>query len=126
MKPKFKDILAWEQAEILLQPAFLRILDNIRKQLEQSDWKGNFQEVTTPYPGYELCLSREGHSTVEIDLWHLCYQVCFKDYYQQNTDSLVDIDTSLIDDTGEVDWHLLETKTQYLINNIFANLEAVK
>ena len=36
MNPKFKDIIAWEQAQLLMQPAFIRVLDNLRKQLELS------------------------------------------------------------------------------------------
>ncbi len=31
MKPTFKNRLAWEQAQILMQPAMLRVVDNIRK-----------------------------------------------------------------------------------------------
>jgi hypothetical protein len=29
MNPKFKDITAWEQAQLLMQPAFIRVLDNL-------------------------------------------------------------------------------------------------
>ena len=123
MKPKFKDIRAWEQAELLLQPAFIRILDNIRKQLELSSWRGTFQEITTPYPGYHLCLTREGEKPVEVDIWYLCYQICFQNYHPVEKDTQeVDIDTSLIDETGEVDWHLLETKAQHCVKEIFVNL----
>jgi len=31
--PKFSNITSWEQAELLMQPAFIRIIDHIRKQL---------------------------------------------------------------------------------------------
>ncbi len=45
MNPKFKDITAWEQAQLLMQPAFIRVLDNLRKQLENSLWKGTYTEI---------------------------------------------------------------------------------
>ncbi|MGH2414573.1 MAG: hypothetical protein ACRDEA_12995 [Microcystaceae cyanobacterium] len=130
MKPKFKDILAWEQAQLLMQPAFIRIIDNIRKQLDESTWQGTYQEVQTPYPGYLLCLTNQERS-VEVDVWNLCFQVCFRDYNLQQTEvsdngenavQEVEIDTSLIDETGDVDWQRLETKAQQLVRQTFANL----
>ena len=45
MQPKFTDITSWGQAEILMQPAFIRIIDHIRKHLDQSTWKGTYKEV---------------------------------------------------------------------------------
>jgi hypothetical protein len=125
MKPKFKTILAWEQARILMQPAFLRVLDNLRKQLEISPWSGTFTEIDTPMPGYLLCLTyQERSATVEI--WDLCFQICFLDYPpptpEENPE--VDIDPRLIDETGEVDWQSLETKTQQVIQRVFADLPA--
>ncbi len=45
MKPRFADIETWRQAEILMQPAFIRLIDNLRKQLEVSNWQGTYQEV---------------------------------------------------------------------------------
>ena len=168
MTPKFKDIAAWQQAELLMQPAFLRILDNIRKQLEESAWKGTYQEVLiwpegtteetqtrviqlrqqlqdalppaveeierslanlpTPYPGYLLCLQHQNHQ-FNVDLWQLCYQVCFRNYSLSLVDpdnQEVEIDTSLIDETGEVDWHQLDAKAQEMVKQVFANLPVVE
>ncbi|NJM89589.1 MAG: hypothetical protein HC847_23000 [Hydrococcus sp. RU_2_2] len=126
MKPKFKDAIAWEQAQLLMQPAFIRTIDNIRKQLDESSWQGTYQEIQSPYPGYILCLT-QGDRSVNVDLWNLCFEVCFLDYLSNPAETIqeeqeVEIDTSLIDETGEVDWHRLETKTQYLVNRIFASL----
>lgn len=133
MKPKFKSTLSWEQAQILMQPTFIRVLDNLRKELEQSSWQGSYQEIQQPIPGYQLCLSRNERS-VEIDIWDLCFQVCFRDYNLSRVDEsenkiaatqLVEIDTNLLDETGkEVDWQSLETKTQQLIKQVFASLPA--
>ena len=165
MKPHFQDQIAWAQAELLMQPAFIRLLDNIRKQLDQSDWKGTYQDVQiwpedtpetiknqvtqlqaalataepeqaaeieqalaklpTPFPGYLLCLEKQGQQ-VQVDLWELCYQVCFRNYkVLQNSFSqpAVEIDTSLIDDEmGEVDWNRLDDKARQIIEQVFADL----
>ncbi|NET49166.1 MAG: hypothetical protein F6K09_10675 [Merismopedia sp. SIO2A8] len=45
MIPKFTSPTVWQQAEILMQPTFIRVIDNIRKQLEASDWEGQYQHV---------------------------------------------------------------------------------
>lgn len=125
MKPKIKNTLAWEQAQLLMQPVFIRVLDNIRKQLEDSSWKGTYREVQTPYPGYHLCLTHEEQS-VEVDIWELCYQVCFRDYNSSEENALVsrevEIDTSLIDEIGEVDWQRLDDKARQRVAQVFANL----
>lgn len=157
MKPAFKTALAWEQANLLLQPIMIRVIDNLRKQLEDSPWQGDYREIQLPYPGHQLLLTRNDHRIV-VDIWQLCYQVCFLDYpvplalsprseaegsldkagdmnpdmdpdIDLNIDSdiidsdiNVDVDTHLIDDTGEVDWQQLETKTQQLLRNFFASL----
>lgn len=160
MPPKISDPVTWQQAEILMQPAFIRLVDNIRKQLEISSWKGTYQDVMiwspgttdetktlvaqlmkelesatpeqaleirqklaklpTPQPGYHLCLQRQGQQT-NIDMWELCYQICFLDY-SSNNESAVAIDTSLIDDTGDVDWHNLDEKTKGIVEQVFAGL----
>lgn len=165
MPPKFADNTAWQQAEILMQPAFIRILDRIRKQLDTSSWKETYENVLTwqpgtteetkaevarlvkqlesaqgeqvdqieealmrlptPTPGYQLCLQQEGLKTVKIDLWDLCYQVCFQNYsplLAESPNYIVTIDTSLIDETGDVDWQLLDEKAAFLIDRLFAEL----
>jgi hypothetical protein len=159
MPPKITNSTSWQQAEILMQPAFIRVIDNLRKQLDISDWQGKYQDVLTwppdttdetkalvtqlvqeietatptqveeirttlanlpiPHPGYHLLLQRDAQQ-VNIDLWDLCYQVCFLNYSPENGE--VDIDTSLIDEYGDVNWHHLENKTQNLVQQVFADL----
>lgn len=124
MKPTFKNTVAWQQAEMLMQPALIRILDHVSKQLEQTTWKATYNNVQTPIPGYELCLERNDTS-VCVDLWDLCFQVCFRGYPQVHSElesQEVEIDTSLIDETGDVDWHCLDTKAQQLVQKVFADL----
>ncbi|WP_066424578.1 hypothetical protein [Anabaena sp. 4-3] len=159
MPPRITDQVTWQQAELLMQPTFIRVVDNIRKQLDESAWKGIYKDVliwpanTTdetkalvtqllqemetatseqadtiretlaslpmPHPGYHLCLQRQDQE-ISIDLWELCYQVCFINYSPEREN--VDIDTTLIDDFGEVDWQHLEVKTKELVRKVFANL----
>ncbi len=137
MKPKFKNIVAWEQAQLLMQPIFIRVIDNIRKKLDESTWKGTYQEISEPFPKYQLLLTKNDQ-LVELDIWQLCYQVCFINFttkvieLQQHIAQLngtqieeiqeVEIDTSLIDKNGEVDWIKIENKTANLIQTIFNNL----
>lgn len=126
MKPKITNMVAWQQAELLMQPAYLRIVDNLRKQLEESAWKGTYEEVQNPYPGYLLRLQHKDQEFT-INLWELCFQVCFLEYQPTHSElesQDVQIDTSLIDETGDVDWEKLEVKTQRIIAEIFANLPA--
>lgn len=166
MRPKLTDLNDWYLAELLMQPALLRAIDNIRKQLESSGWKGTYeefpmfpygtseeiqarvmllqQELTTaegdraaeitaalddlpqPYPGYWFTLQREGRST-RVDLWELCYSICFRDYQALSTLSSGDevevtIDTQLIGADGDVDWHVLDAKAQAVVTQVFARL----
>jgi hypothetical protein len=124
MKPKFKDMKAWEQAQLLMQPAFIRVVDNLGKQVELSPWEASYQEIQEPYPGYQLSLTREGHS-LTVDIWDLCFQICFANYYPtgEMPDSIsqeVEIDVSLFNEQGEVDWQKLERKTQALVQKILS------
>jgi len=147
-----------------MQPAFIRLLDNLRKQMETSDWKGDYEQtlvwagsvseaekqqvmalqqqlqtappeqvddlerslaaLPAPVPYYVLHLSR-GDRQVSLDIWELCYQICFQDYVADGAENpLVDIDTSLLDDTGDVDWNRLEDKTRQIVESRFARLSA--
>lgn len=128
MKPKFKTRFAWDQAQLLLQPAFIRVVDNFREQLEDSPWTGEYEDIEEPYPGYILRLKNEALEEM-INIWDLCYQVCFVSY---PTDIVVDgccevdIDTDLFEASGAIDWQKLEIKTQRLIKEIFAQLPQVE
>lgn len=124
MVPRLTNQLSWQQAELLMQPALLRVVDNIRKQLEVSDWKGSYEDVELPIPGHQLCLECHNQQ-VKVNVWELCFQVCFRDYQptiEEKTSQEVEIDTALIDAEGEVDWQQLEAKTQQLIAQLFQNL----
>lgn len=159
MAPKITNSTAWQQAELLMQPIFIRVVDNVRKLLDNSSWKGTYHDVLTwaagtseetkaivtqlvqeletatpeqaeqiretlaklptPHPGYHLCLQRQ-EQQVNVDLWELCYQVCFVEYTL--SDDTVDIDTSLIDESGDVEWNLLDKKAKRVVEEMFAKL----
>ena len=121
MQPKFKNQLAWQQAEILMQPILIRVIDNLRQSLETSEWTGTYQETQEPYPGHQLLLTKD-ENVVTIDIWRLCFQVCFIDYQEEFPDNYIDIDTSLITEDGEVSWLNLDNKTKQIIQNMFNNL----
>jgi hypothetical protein len=162
MTPKFATQFDWQQAEFLMQPALIRIIDNIRKHLEQSSWRGDYEDVQhwpshtppetqarvlalqheletappdraiaiqhsldhlpRPYPGYELKLTH-GDREVRLDIWNLCYQVCFVDYDAQAPEAIAVIDTSLIDlEERDVDWQRLDAKAQNLVAAAFESL----
>lgn len=124
MKPKITNQLAWQQAELLMQPALIRVLDNIRKRLETSPWKGSYETLQTPHPRYLLKLEHEGRE-MSVDIWDLCYQICFRDYQPAHAEAEtreVEIDTDLIDEAGDVDWVRLDRKTRDIIEDLFANL----
>jgi hypothetical protein len=156
-----------------MQPAFIRLLDNLRKQLENSTWKGDYEEVPlwaegtsqevqdrfaqlrtqlaqtvspeevaqieqlladlpTPFPGYLLRLSQGEHQAT-VDVWELCYKICFRDYdsrtgtsrprgFGQTKGESVEIDTTLLDGVGEVDWNRLDNKAQQIVEQVFATL----
>ncbi|MFP4008765.1 MAG: hypothetical protein ACLFV6_12275 [Spirulinaceae cyanobacterium] len=128
MKPKFKTVRAWDQAQVLMQPIFIRLVDNIRKKLEDSTWKGTYTEKQHPVPGYELTLTRSQESYT-FNLWEMCYRICFRNYqitHADNTPVEVEIDTHLFDpETGEVDWNQIEDKTKAVVDEIFSTLPSL-
>ncbi|NET46550.1 hypothetical protein [Okeania sp. SIO2B3] len=127
MKPKINNITAWKQAELLMQPAFIRLLDHIRKKLDNSVWQGDYQEVQTPIPGYRLDLEYQDQK-VSIDIWELCYQVCFNNYHSTHTAEQtveVEVDTSLLNDEGNVNWEHLDEKALKVVENMMADLPTV-
>ncbi|MBD0267410.1 MAG: hypothetical protein ICV77_03855 [Cyanobacteria bacterium Co-bin8] len=156
--PTFADPFQQHQAEQLLQPVLIRVVDNLRKAMEASNWIGTYEEhllwpegTTTaeqeqvrqiaaqledadpetaqhlqeqlshlpmPFPGYELRLS-QGEHTQRIDVWNLCYQVCFTHY---DPDTPAEVDPHLLDEVGDVDWLALDEKAQQLVQAAFEQL----
>lgn len=128
MIPKITNSQAWEQTQILMQPTYIRVVDNLRKALEDSAWRESYQEVQTPIPGYELCLSSQDQK-IKINLWELCFEVCFQDYQRGSvpldSELNVEVDTSLLDtETGEVNWEKLDAKARQRVEALFKSLKS--
>jgi hypothetical protein len=125
MQPKFTSELAWQQAEFLMQPIYIRIIDRIRQQSEVSTWKVTYEEIRDPHPINYLCLESSGQQ-LKYDIWDLCYQVCFLNYHGSHSEAesqVVEVDTSLIDmEAQSPDWHRLDNKAKDVIATIFENL----
>jgi hypothetical protein len=153
----------WQQAGLLIQPALIRVIDQIRKHLEQTDWTGTYETVEIwpqdtssetknqvaalqaqldkakpqeavaleealsrlPQPDlvYLLRLQKHDHHA-EVNLWHLCYRVCFRNYdpaVSQTTEEM-QVDGELLAEDGEVDWHRLDQKAQQIVHRVFQAL----
>ncbi|MEL6221895.1 MAG: hypothetical protein AAFR31_04540 [Cyanobacteria bacterium J06627_8] len=164
MKPTFSSSESWQQASILMQPVFIRLIDNIRKNLEETGWKGSYRDVQRwpdgtspeaqyrfqklqeeiaqasaeevpglrqaleqlpqPVPGYELLL-QDGDRHITVDLWEVCYQICFLNYeeMQQTLGTPAIVDVGLLDDeSGDVDWNQLDEKAKQIVSDIFSKL----
>ena len=145
-----------------MQPALIRVIDNIRKQLETSDWQGRYQEtqmwpddadesqmrrfkelqsqldgatpeaadairteltqLPQPFPGYELHLTKDNKERI-VDVWHLCYSVCFEQFPVEN--GPVKVDKDLINpEFNDLDWLVLDNKAKALVEEIFVQLRA--
>jgi len=159
---KFENAQSRWLAEQLMQPALIRIVDNIRKRLENSDWQGRYQEtqiwservdesqmqrvkdlrsqlstatpeqadalrdeladLPQPFPGYELHLTRGDQERI-VDVWELCYHVCFERF--PVVDEAVTVDLSLIDqEMRDVDWQVLDQKAKSIVDDVFKQLGA--
>jgi hypothetical protein len=126
MKPKFATELAWQQAELLMQPAYIRLVDQIRRQTEENeDIPVSYIEVTEPYPSNLLCLTKDNQD-LRVDIWELCFQVCFTNFEEicQHPEQVAQIDEYLFDpDSTEVDWTKLDNKAQAAVAQVFARFK---
>ncbi|TVQ09366.1 MAG: hypothetical protein EA368_09615 [Leptolyngbya sp. DLM2.Bin27] len=80
----------------------------IRQQLAQ---------LPTPTPAYELRLTEgsaltDNNRTATLDVWELCFGVCFSDYQPQRPAS---VDPTLLADDGEINWLALDDKAKALV-----------
>ena len=163
MKPSFETPIDWERTNILMQPAFIRLLDNIRKLTDElSGWKTSYREelvwdsevseaergrigllqqelkTTTdndrahdieqiletlpkPYPAYEWRLER-GDEVITIDVWELCYKICFTTDFNPQREAAAKVDLALFEEDGEVDWTRLDEKAKQLVMVVLSQL----
>ncbi len=121
VQPTFADLREWEWAEVLMQPVFIRLVDQIRKHLDDSAWQSSFTEVSEPVPGYRLCLE-QGEQRFEVDLWDLCYRVCCQNYPEIQAGEPARVDRSLIEEAGDIDWHRIDQKASAVISQVLCEL----
>ena len=121
-KGTYRDVPIWEDDT---PEAVKAAVTRLQEQLKTAspDQAAEFQQalshLPSPHPGYELCLEKDDRQ-VTIDLWELCYKICFS--LQETDFQPVEVDLSLIDETGDVDWNRLDDKTKQLVEQIFATL----
>jgi len=122
MSPKFTDSQTWQQADLLMQPVMIRLVDNLRKQLEQTSWHATYEQTESPIPGYHIHLTLNDQERI-VDIWELCYAICFQSYQLDRTEPQpVTIDPALLDTDGDVDWHYLDDKAQQVVAQMFSTL----
>jgi hypothetical protein len=125
MKPQFKTRQAWEQTQTLMQPTLIRVVDQLRQWVDESTWEGEYEDIEDPLPGFQLRL-QQGDRTHVLNLWDLCFQVCFLNYpapHSTDADPEVDVDPQLLDAAGEVDWNILDEKVRQVLTTTFADLD---
>ena len=116
MQPKFKNLLEYQKAEILLQPIYLRLIDNLRQESELLEWDVSYEKITEPFEGYNVFLKKGNYST-KYNIWELCFKICFNGY-EKSQITLVETDQILIDNNGELNWQQLEIKTKNLVKSL--------
>ena len=129
MKPTLKNATDWDKADILMQPVLFLVMDNLRKQLEKTNLVATYEEVQEPLPGHQLSLTHEDTS-VTINIWDICFKVCFIDYQfssnQLSQDSImVEIDNNLFNEDKQINWQHLKTKTEKTIQTIINNFPEI-
>lgn len=66
IEPKFKNAQEYELAQVLMQPIFIRLLDNIRKESELSNYDVSYEEINEPFPSYIVAIKKENKTEKKI------------------------------------------------------------
>ncbi|MEM8505366.1 MAG: hypothetical protein AAF716_19710 [Cyanobacteria bacterium P01_D01_bin.1] len=65
--PEFVSALDRQKVEQLMQPALIRVIDNIRKQLDNTDWQGSYEEELI-WPEGTTAQQKEDYATLQKGL----------------------------------------------------------
>lgn len=89
-------------------------LAKTRDPVQVAQLEAAIAELPPGAPAYWLRVERGGRSH-RADLWEMCYQICFVDYAQRAALAVgeevdVEMDRSLFDEEGELDWYRLDAK----------------
>ncbi|AUC62401.1 hypothetical protein AA637_15160 [Cyanobacterium sp. HL-69] len=117
--PQFKTNLDYEKANLLMQPVYIRVVDNIRKQAEINNWDVTYKEINEPFPSHILT-QKKRDIVKETNVWFICFQVCFKEFTTEKNEP-VEIDSMLVNDSGELNWDEIEKKTQLIVSSFFSD-----
>ena len=71
---------------------------------------------------YQLHITHDGETSV-LDIWQLCFQVCFSNYRQQ---SPAQIDTDLLDGGDDIDWIALDEKARARVDTTLQQITGAK
>jgi hypothetical protein len=117
--PKIKTQIEYDKAQALMQPIFIRVLDNIRQESEELNWLVSYEEIQEPFPSYIVCLQKDDYQ-IKKNIWQLCFAICFINY-SETPDEYEDVktDQSLFDEHGEINWWELDHKTKILVKTLF-------
>ncbi|MTF38211.1 hypothetical protein [Cyanobacterium aponinum] len=119
IEPKFKNAQEYELAQVLMQPIFIRLLDNIRKESELSNYDVSYEEINEPFPSYIVAIKKE-NKTEKNNVWELCFQVCFNNYSESTTQP-VTTDKTLFEEDGQLNWQTLDEKAKTLVKSLFSS-----
>lgn len=65
--PEFASALDRQKIGQLMQPALIRVIDNIRKQLDNADWQGSYEEELV-WPEGTTAQQKEDYATLQKGL----------------------------------------------------------
>jgi hypothetical protein len=91
----------------------------------------NASSAEAPQVLYLLNLTHPGQTAeVRVNIWELCYQICFQDYQPQiGRETIADFqpgevttDMGLFDADGEVDWHQLDHKAHQVVAQLLQEI----
>lgn len=130
---KYEEEWQWPEGTTEETRARIKLLEQQLKDAEKvgdmprvDDIQGALDALPQPQPLYTFHLNK-GDRAAMIDLWQICYRICFKDFAARAALSTgdrvsVDVDESLFESEGEINWQRLDEKAKTEIAAFFARL----
>ena len=130
---QYEEEWQWPEETTEEMKARIKLLEQQLKEAEKvgdmprvDEIQGALDALPQPQPLYTFHLQK-GDRRAMIDLWQVCYRICFKDYAARAALSTgdrvaVDVDTTLLGDDGDVDWQRLDQKAKEEVDAFFERL----
>ncbi|MEM6501819.1 MAG: hypothetical protein AAF685_08280 [Cyanobacteria bacterium P01_C01_bin.89] len=130
---KYEEEWAWPEGTTEETKTRIKLLEQQLKDAEKvgdmetvDEVQGALNAQPQPQPLYTFHL-KKGDRTAMIDLWQICYRICFQDYAARAALSTgdrvsVDVDESLFETGGDIDWQRLDEKAKTEITTFFKQL----